>query len=88
MEDRGISTQLLVPSGSVCFSYTNAPWKLFLRKEVGMGVWPQPFGAGRAVMGSVRSSPETPAHPLPRKPLFKIGFLGRAEVGWPGHSLA
>nr|XP_042139057.1 LOW QUALITY PROTEIN: myosin XVB [Peromyscus maniculatus bairdii] len=34
MKDQGISTQLLVPSGSVCFSYTGASWKLFLRKEV------------------------------------------------------
>lgn len=33
-EDQGISTQLLAPSGSVCFSYANAPWRLFLRKEV------------------------------------------------------
>ncbi|XP_037666136.1 LOW QUALITY PROTEIN: unconventional myosin-XVB-like [Choloepus didactylus] len=34
MEDQGLPTQLLAPSGSVCFSYTSAPWKLFLRKEV------------------------------------------------------
>uniref|UniRef100_A0A7N5JLK6 Myosin XVB n=1 Tax=Ailuropoda melanoleuca TaxID=9646 RepID=A0A7N5JLK6_AILME len=32
--DQGVSTQLLVPSGSVCFSYVNPPWRLFLRKEV------------------------------------------------------
>ncbi|XP_043438586.1 myosin XVB [Prionailurus bengalensis] len=34
MGDQGVSTQLLVPSGSVCFSYVGAPWRLFLRKEV------------------------------------------------------
>lgn len=53
-----------------------------------MGVGPQPFGVGRAVRGSVRSSPETPIHPLPREPLFKIGFLGgqrsAGQVTQPG----
>uniref|UniRef100_A0A8D1P1Y0 Myosin XVB n=1 Tax=Sus scrofa TaxID=9823 RepID=A0A8D1P1Y0_PIG len=34
MGDQGVTTQLLMPSGSVCFSYTNTPWRLFLRKEV------------------------------------------------------
>ncbi|XP_070416089.1 myosin XVB isoform X2 [Equus przewalskii] len=34
MGDQGVSTQLLVPSGSVCFSYASTSWKLFLRKEV------------------------------------------------------
>eukprot|EP00069_Balaena_mysticetus_P001501 bmy_15343T0 len=34
MGDQGISTQLLVPSGSVCFSYASTPWRLFLRKEI------------------------------------------------------
>lgn len=45
MEDQGVSTQLLVPSGSVCFSYVNPPWRLFLRKEVGEA------GAGAAGCG-------------------------------------
>uniref|UniRef100_A0A8D1P5X7 Myosin XVB n=1 Tax=Sus scrofa TaxID=9823 RepID=A0A8D1P5X7_PIG len=41
MGDQGVTTQLLMPSGSVCFSYTNTPWRLFLRKEVGTraGSW-------------------------------------------------
>ncbi|XP_055994385.1 myosin XVB [Sorex fumeus] len=34
MQDRGVSTQLHAPSGSVCFSYANPGWRLFLRKEL------------------------------------------------------
>lgn len=41
-----MSTQLLPPSGSVCFSYVSTSWKLFLRKEVGTGAGPQPGLSG------------------------------------------
>lgn len=74
MEDKGISTKLLVPSGSVCFSYANAPWKLFLRKEVGMvdPLWLA--GQGQAVWDP------NPTQPLPHEPLFQ-GWLSRLDLG-------
>lgn len=82
MEDKGISTKLLVPSGSVCFSYANAPWKLFLRKEVGMvwGLtlcgWP---GRGR-LCGIL-----TPHNPFHMNHFFKAGFPGWTWESRGGH---
>lgn len=83
MEDKGISTKLLVPSGSVCFSYANAPWKLFLRKEVGTGVGPQASGAGRVVVGWMRSEPKSLVHPLSHEPFFQSWF-SRLSLGGQG----
>ena len=64
MGDQAVSTQLLVPSGSVCFTYASAPWRLFLRKEVGtrVGFNPASLGGGRGTGGwdpSVGSPPPT-----------------------------
>lgn len=48
MQDGGISTQLHTPSGSVCFSYANPRWRLFLRKEV--GTWRGTGGGGQRAL--------------------------------------
>ena len=89
MGDQGVSTQLLVPSGSVCFSYASAPWRLFLRKEVGtrVGFTPAALGGGRgtgcggASLGPRRRLPA--AHLLAWFHLSPGGEVGR-EPGWRG----
>ena len=89
MGDQGVSTQLLVPSGSVCFSYASAPWRLFLRKEVGtrVGFTPAALGGGRgtgcggASLGPRRRLPT--AHLLAWFHLSPGGEVGR-EPGWRG----
>lgn len=83
MGDQGVSTQLLVPSGSVCFSYASAPWRLFLRKEVGTRVGFNPAslggrrgtGSGGASLGPQRQLPT--AHLLAWFPLSPEGEVGQ-----------
>lgn len=65
MGDQGVSTQLLVPSGSVCFSYVGAPWRLFLRKEVGAGGGGLAAAEGWQVVGGGPASPHTRTLGLP-----------------------
>lgn len=94
MGDQGVSTQLLVPSGSVCFSYASTSWKLFLRKEVGTRVGPQPdlsLGwGGAAGCGGCNLGPQhlllthkhwgPPPHYPPPQASFSI-WAWEAEVG-------
>jgi hypothetical protein len=72
MEDQGISTQLLVPSGSVCFSYASAPWKVFLRKEVGVRMG---LSLASGLARRWQAVPNLEAQcPLLTAHLFKAGF--------------
>lgn len=81
MGDQGVSTQLLVPSGSVCFSYVSAPWKLFLRKEVGVR------GRGRHCRGVADGGREPSLSPtntggcLPTTDLVRPGFPSGLSKG-------
>lgn len=90
MGDEGVSTQLLAPSGSVCFSYASAPWRLFLRKEVGtrvgtrVGFNPAALGGGRGTgCGGASLGPQ---RQLPTAHLLAWFCLSPGdEVGWePG----
>lgn len=94
MGDQGVSTQLLVPSGSVCFSYTSAPWRLFLRKEVGMRVGEGVAGWAGPGWGTPVSAPHAQtrgaAAPRPRG-IFCLAWgaggrgTGRGCAGRHGH---
>lgn len=83
MGDQGVSTQLLVPIGSVCFSYTSAPWRLFLRKEVGMRAGEGVAGCAGPRWGTPVSVPHAQtrgaAAPRPRRGIFCLAWKAGGE---------
>lgn len=94
MRDEGTRTQLLVPSGSVSFSYASVSWRLFLRKEVGTRAGPQPdlslgCGEGSRLWEDPASAPSLCSPHTNTTHLLRPGFPsdlgdrgGAGGAGW------